>query len=318
VLNRGSGSDETQERVDTLRETFRSAGRHFELLEAVGGAAVRDAARRAVSLARMHDGAVVAAGGDGTISTVADVVLADPDAATAPLPFGALPQGTFNLFGRAFGLPLELADGARALLGAQVQPVQAGRVVSVAEGGTARTFLVNASLGLYPDLLEDREAWKQRLGRSRVVAALAGLATVLSSRGDDTIALQLREAHRAVRTRTLFIGNNRPQLAALGIEEAAALDDGHLVALMVRPVGTLRLLGLAVRGALGTLGEADQVLHFAFDHLTVAPVARGWRRPFTRSLVKVAVDGEVLWMRPPLRFEVAPCPLHLLVPTTTP
>ena len=46
-------------------------------------------------------------------------------------------------------------------------------------GVNDRVFLVNASLGLYPDLLEDREAYKARFGRSRWVAFVAGCATLL-------------------------------------------------------------------------------------------------------------------------------------------
>ena len=37
-----------------------------------------------------------------------------------------------------------------------------------------RAFLVNASVGLYPKLLQDREAFKQQYGRNRVVAMWAG------------------------------------------------------------------------------------------------------------------------------------------------
>ena len=42
-----------------------------------------------------------------------------------------------------------------------------------------RPFLVNASLGLYPQLLEDREAFKQKFGRSRLVALWSGLVTLM-------------------------------------------------------------------------------------------------------------------------------------------
>ena len=60
----------------------------------------------------------------------------------------------------------------QALLHETAQPVQVGLV-------NDRVFLVNASLGLYPQLLEDREAWKKRLGRSRLVATGAGLISLL-------------------------------------------------------------------------------------------------------------------------------------------
>ena len=40
-----------------------------------------------------------------------------------------------------------------------------------------RVFLVNASLGLYAKLLEDREAFKAQYGRHRWVAFWSGLLT---------------------------------------------------------------------------------------------------------------------------------------------
>src|SRR5690606_23294556 len=111
---------------------------------------------------------------------------------------------------------------------------------------------------------------------------------------------------RRVSTSSLFIGNNRLQLDRLGLPEEAALARGRLAGIMVRPVGHLALFGLALWGALGRLGEAANVRHFAFRKLTASP--GGSRR------VKVAVDGEVLWLRPPLAFDVAPEPLPLMVP----
>ncbi|RZJ25270.1 MAG: diacylglycerol kinase, partial [Haliea sp.] len=109
-------------------------------------------------------------------------------------------------------------------------------------------------------------------------------------------------------TPTLFVGNNHLQLARVGIDEqqADAVEQGQLAAIVVRPIGTLALFGLLMRGVLGQLGEAGNIDSFSFRRLTVTP--RGARR------VKVATDGEITWMRTPLVFEVAPQPLLLMVP----
>ena len=75
-----------------------------------------------------------------------------------------------------------------------------------------------------------------------------------------------------------------------------------------RPVGRLRMLGLLLRGALGRLGETDDVVAFAFRSMTVrAPLLSGRRR------IKVAADGEVCKMDLPLRFEALDGQLALLV-----
>jgi hypothetical protein len=88
--------------------------------------------------------------------------------------------------------------------------------------------------------------------------------------------------------------------------EAVALDQRFLVAIAPRPVGTASLLWLALRGALGTLGDAENVRSFALRELEVK---RSERR--SRSM-KVAVDGEILQLHEPLRFRVSPQPLYLL------
>jgi diacylglycerol kinase family enzyme len=295
VLNAGSGRHNSDEQQAIIARTLEEGGRGFEFLLIDDPARISEVARRAVELAQARQGVVVAAGGDGTINAVASVVLA------SGCPFGVLPQGTFNYFGRVHGIPQDTADAARALLGARLEAVQAGQV-------NGRLFLVNASLGLYPQLLEDREAWKQQLGRSRFVAFLSGIATLLQTR--KQLHLQIESAGQAValRTPTLFVGNNHLQLARVGIAErqANAVEQGQLAAIVVRPIGTLALFGLLMRGLLGQLGEADNIDSFSFRRLTVTP--RGLKR------IKVATDGEIAWMQTPLVFEVAPQPLLLLVP----
>src|SRR5262249_21971848 len=98
------------------------------------------------------------------------------------------------------------------------------------------------------------------------------------------------------------------QLNEVGVPEARVVAHGMLAIVCIRPVGRLAMLALALRGALGRLGEDDRVDTLAATRLEVQ-AARG-RRPY----VKVATDGETHRMRWPLVFEVSPRPLQLLVP----
>ncbi len=88
---------------------------------------------------------------------------------------------------------------------------------------TASVFLVNASIGLYPQLIEDREAFKQRFGRNRVVALVSGLASVLLEHRQSEIVVELEEERRTLRSTTLFVGANELQLERLGFDESAAV-----------------------------------------------------------------------------------------------
>lgn len=296
VCNKSSGSQDALAEQQTMAAEFESAGRAYEFFNVENPAQLLDVAGQALARAQKENGVVVAAGGDGTINAVAGVVLA------SGCPFGVLPQGTFNYFGRVHGIPQGTQEAARALVGASLQPVQAGLV-------NGRIFLVNASLGLYPQLLEDREAWKSQLGRSRVVAFASGIATLLKSRHQLRLEIEQEgQAPRSLRTPTLFVGNNQLQLNRVGIEpgQADAVNEGLLTAITVRPIGTLALFNLLLHGVLGRLGDAENIDSFTLRRLTVSP--KGQRR------IKVATDGEVVVMRTPLVFKVAEQPLLLMVP----
>lgn len=296
VLNAGSGHQDTNETAATIREVLSAAGRPHELLLAEQGGDLPRLARRAVALAQAQDGIVVAAGGDGTINAVAQAALG------CGQPFAVLPQGTFNYFGRAHGISQDTRTATEALLTATAQPVQVGLV-------NDRVFLVNASLGLYPQLLEDREAFKARFGRSRLIAMISGLLSFLRERRQLHIAIDVEGETRSVRTPTLFVGNNALQLQQIGIAEAEALDRSRLVAIALKPVSSWQMVGLLLRGAFGRLGEADQVVSFPLRELSVRPPGRRGRRRY-----KVAMDGEVTHLPAPLLFRISPKPLLLMVP----
>jgi diacylglycerol kinase family enzyme len=172
-----------------------------------------------------------------------------------------------------------------------------------------RVFLINASLGMYPELLEDREAFKRKFGRTRLVAVGAGVVTVLRHHRQLRLSIEQGGSTRQMRTPTLFVGNNPLQLEQAGIAEAPLLAQGQLAAVTLRPMGTLTMLWLAVRGAFGQLGEAESVTSFAFRRIVVRPAM-----PYGTRRVKVAIDGEITWLRAPIEFRVAPEALHLLKP----
>lgn len=296
VLNSRSGAQQHDEALAALHDALRAGGRPYELLSVERPAQLPRQIARAVQLAHGRGGILVAAGGDGTVNAVAHAAL------QAGLPLGVLPRGTFNFFAQRHRLPLDVREATAVVLQGGVHPVQAGLI-------NGRTFLVNASLGLYPKLLEDRERFKQRYGRSRAVAISAGLVTLLRERRRLLLQVERDGTVQRLKTSTLFVGNNALQLDRVGVDEAGAVEQGRLAAVSVKPVGRLVMAGLLLRGAIGRLGDADEVQSFSFRELEVAPIGR-----IGLPVVKVAFDGETAWMHWPLRFEVSPRPLWLVIP----
>jgi len=80
-----------------------------------------------------------------------------------------------------------------------------------------------------------------------------------------------------------------------------------MAALMLRPIGSLSMIGLLLRGAMRRLGEAAGVEAFEFQHMVVKPTLAPGRKE-----IVVAFDGEVARMRAPIDIRVLDQPLYLL------
>ena len=297
VINAGAGARDLDTKRGVIHKALAEHGREGELLICEPADLAR-VATEAAAAAAVRGTAVVAVGGDGSLGTVAQAAHA------AGCPMGVIPYGTFNYFARTHGIATEPEAAARQLMGASPVPVQVGAI-------NDRLFLVNASLGAYPELLQDREAWKARFGRSRWVAFVAAFATLLRAQRRLRLHIETGSTARDVQALTLFIGNNRLQLQQFGAEPEDTLagtpGDGSMAALMLRPIGTMSMLGLLLHGAMGRLREAAGVESFEFRHMVVRPGLAHRRKTFV-----VAFDGEVARMRAPIEIRVLDKPLYLL------
>jgi diacylglycerol kinase family enzyme len=294
VMNRASGAGEKDELREAVEGELSKAGRRYRFVPVQPGEVVQ-ACQHAARLASEEGGVMVASGGDGTINAAAQAALAQD------CPLGLIAQGTFNLFARDLGLPLEAAEATRALLRAQPEPVQVCLV-------NERVFLVNASVGMYPKLLADREEVKQRLGRRRWIAMLSALKSLLEWRLQLVLDAEMDGEIAKLRTASVFLGNNRLQLQRLGIQDYVVeqVGEGRMACLLVPPMPWWAKLRMVAAAAVGMLGDERRVQSFPLRSLTVG--SRHARR------LKVATDGEVQWMDLPVRFTVAPRPLRVMLP----
>ncbi len=297
VINAAAGSFDVDAKRAVIDAALQARGRTGELL-ICQPAELAQVARQAAAEAVARGSAVVAVGGDGSLNTVAQAAHA------AGCAMGVIPYGTFNYFARTHGIPTDPAAAALLLLDAQPLPVQVAAI-------NDRVFLVNASLGIYPELLQDREAYKARFGRSRWVAFVSACVTLLRAQRRLRLNIKTGSTVRDVQTLTLFVGNNRLQLEQVGAvpEDTVAGTPGHgnMAALMLRPIGTLSMIRLMLHGAMGSLGEAAGVEGFEFQRMVVTPTLA----PGSRSVL-VAYDGEVARMRSPIDIRVLDKPLYLL------
>ncbi len=296
VVNAGSGRHgELDTLAAQLDHAYGRAGLRHELVRVTDPSQLAGRAAEAAQrvTASGDHGVLVGVGGDGTLRTVARA------AYDAGCRFGVLPRGTFNYFSRDHGIPADPDQAIALLLSAREHPVQVGFV-------NDELFLVNASLGLYPRLLEQREAYKRQFGRSRLVALGSAILTLLRPHRLLHLSVEHEGTRRELRTSTLFVANNRLQLEQVGAAEAPLLAQGMLVAMAPLAHGRLARLVLSLRGALSRMRDADDVIGFGFERFTVTRHSR------RRRHIKIATDGEIARLALPLVFRVGERPLRLL------
>lgn len=287
IINAGGGSVEDDSR-DLVREALARAGIDggVEVVDAgMMEARVEAAVKAGVQL-------VIAAGGDGTIGTVAGVL------AGTSTRLGILPLGTLNHFARDLGIPPGLDDAAKVI-------AQGGdRLIDIAEVN-GRAFVNNSSIGLYPLMVVDRDAQRQRLGRSKRLAMLVAALRTMARFHSSRLRLSADGGDARVDTPLLFVGNNGYRLSLPAVGRRDRLDGGRLCVLVMRSKSLPGMLAATGRALLG-IGRSDDMVRLdVADRLEVRSA---------RARLTLAVDGETVKLAPPLTFRIRPQALRVIVP----
>lgn len=289
IVNAGAGPGYDEGWRATLAARFAAQGLAAEIWLVAGSGQIASAVDAALAGGA---GTVVAAGGDGTVNAVAAALL--ESGAT----LGVLPMGTLNHFARDLGIP--------ATLDAAIATVVLGHAARIDVGEVnGRIFLNNSSLGLYPDIVRERQRQQRRLGRGKWLAFGWGTLAAMRRYPFLSLRLTLGDAVRWRRTPFVFIGNNVYQMEGFNIGERSRLDGGELSVYVAQRPTRWGLLKLALRALVGRLRQARD-----FDALTAQALTIETRK----HRLHVATDGEVTVMTPPLQYRIRPAALPVLVP----
>jgi diacylglycerol kinase family enzyme len=290
---RAGKSGKTATRPETrIAELFAALGETPRIVQPRGGSELTALAREA---ARSSEQTIVAAGGDGTVSTVAG------ELAGTQKTLGVLPIGTLNHFAKDLRIPLDLAAAVHTIVHGRVMSIDAGEV-------NGRIFINNSSLGIYPEIVSRRVLQQQRLGRSKWPAFFT--ATMHAFRRFPFLHLQIQvEGRQLARTTPfLFVGNNEYQIAGFHIGSRPRLDAGLLGLYLTQRTSRLGLIGHALRVLFGLLNQAKDFEVFTVTEARIKTHRRG---------LLVAWDGEIAWMATPLHYRTRPGALRVLVPKDT-
>ncbi|RLC80174.1 MAG: diacylglycerol kinase family lipid kinase [Chloroflexi bacterium] len=220
IFNPAAGPREARDALKKAINVLKQGNWRVEVVETTESEEAIGLSREAASL---NYGAVVAAGGDGTVSEVANGLVGSRTA------LGVLPLGTGNVWARQIGFTRahlflgvpDVLKAAELLLESRIHPVDVGIA-------NRRYFLLWSGIGIDAKVTEEVEARpgvKRRLGPAAFVAA--AIVTAITFAGTkatfylDTIKLRQRVI-------LAIVSNIRLYGALVQVAPYARLDDGLL------------------------------------------------------------------------------------------
>jgi diacylglycerol kinase family enzyme len=248
---------------------------------------------------------VIAGGGDGTISSAAELVLKHGAI------LGALPLGTMNLFVRALGFSPVLEEALRQLKQARAQSVDVGIA-------NDKLFLHQVSFGVQPRLARLRERMGYRNRFTKMLSGARALMTLAMAPRPVRVNVLVDNKHVRVTSPMIVVSNNM-----LGAKHDASLpeklDEGILGVYVLNDTSLRTLMKLA-RAYLLRRGMPEAAIE---QHATVALTIKRRPRQFSkvkkkRKALLSSIDGEVVLLKNPVHIEIRPKALRVLALGDTP
>lgn len=289
LINSGAGSGRAGE-IDAgnLRQMFQEAGVKAEV-HLVSGDQLEETARAALAAGAQ---ALVAGGGDGTIRTVAGVLMG------GSVPLGVLPVGTLNHFARDLGIPVELPEAVRVIADGAPRPLDIGEV-------NGKIFINNSMLGLYPPMVGVRDRERREKNRGKWLATLSALLKVLPRHPLLHIRVTAEGLSADHQTRFVFVGNNEYEMSAFTYGARSRFDSGNLYLYIAKSRTRLGLVGLGLLGLFRDVKWTDRFERLILPEFTIET---------RKKAAPVYLDGEVVILQPPLVYRNRAHALRVILP----
>ncbi|RUT34897.1 diacylglycerol kinase family lipid kinase [Arsenicitalea aurantiaca] len=292
VLNRNGGTLRTMDIDAFCAEATDIFSRHGHTLDcrAVEGDDLIEALEKAA--AEEGADAILAGGGDGTISAAADIAF------RTGTPLAVLPAGTMNLFARALHMPLDLTEALEAIAGGELFSVD----IATAND---RPFVHQFSVGIHTRLVRIREGlvYKSRIGK--IAASLRAVSAAIVNPPRFSVEIVTPRGTERREASGISISNN---LFAEGhIPHADVLDRGVLGVYLARPMTTGELLRLCLGVFSGRWKDNPFVTEREVTGITL-------NFPRRRRSDQAVVDGELIRLERTVRLQIHPGALRVVAP----
>ncbi|MES2767302.1 MAG: diacylglycerol kinase family protein [Bacteroidota bacterium] len=237
---------------------------------------------------------IIAGGGDGTVNAVASQLL------KTDITLGILPLGTLNHFAKDTGIPLEIDAAIRNIIDGNLVKIDAAEV-------NGKVFLNNSSLGIYPNIVAEREEVESQ-GFGKWPSFLWAFFGVLKKYPMVRVRIETEKKSDVHKTPFVFIGNNQYIMEGFTMGGRKGLTDGKLSLFVIHRTGKLGLLRLALKALFGNVRQDKDFDAFSVREIFIES---------DLSVLKVSTDGEVNEMKTPLHYKILPKALTVIIPSTS-
>jgi YegS/Rv2252/BmrU family lipid kinase len=310
IVNPASADGATKEAWPKIASDLRA---HFGAFSVAFTESVGDGRRLALEAGKQGARLIIACGGDGTISEVANGIIESK----AEVELGILPGGTGSDFRRTVGVSTSIAAAARDLRNGRSRLFDAGRVTFVNDLGERETryFINVASFGMSTEVLSraasgEARKWipafaPRKLG-SKLSYAAATVQTTLASSPTEVHVQFDEQAERRLRIAEFAVANAKYYGGGMKIAPDAKPDDGLFDVITIADASAFRILTNAPLLYLGAHLRMDEVAHALAKQVVARPVRKD-------EVVRVELDGEVVG-RLPATFQIMPRALRIRCP----
>ena len=274
--------------VEHIASLLRSRGVEVDLRPTT---APHDATEIAARAARNGSSEIIVAGGDGTINEVIQGV------AGTKARLGIIPRGTANVLARELGLPLDQEEAAIIAAQGNSRRIHLGLAIDETNN-VSRHFALMAGIGLDASIVRNvRPRLKKRIGKGAFwISGLSHLASW--SPHPFKLEIDGREY-----TATFAAIGKAPRYGGdLAITPEARLDEPEFEVCMIETSNRFRYLRLLSYAMGAGMPRDNPAVRFVKTEKV---------RAFGNS--QVQIDGELIGSLP-MRFEIAPHSLEVIVP----
>lgn len=239
-----------------------------------------------------EDDLIVVGGGDGTVSSVANLL------AGKKIILGVLPLGTLNHFAKDLNLPLDIEECVKVLKNSEIKKINLASI-------NDKIFINNASLGFYPKMVKERDKQMRWYNIGKFSAMFSSAINIFKRFPLYHVRLTTENKLLDLKTPLIFVGNNEYELMFFKFGSRKSLEKKELCVYLLNSNTRLQFLKMLFFAIIGILNQSRDFVKILTNEFVLDS---------TKEKIQVAVDGEIVNLETPLCFKLSSKTLLVCTP----